>query len=82
MLNYSKIKAVLTSLMLCSALNCHAVAQGAKTSEPILVNGDSNEDLKALLDLLAQTAGTDKLIIMVGRLGSKESLSIISTGVG
>ncbi len=60
--------------MLCSTLNGHALAQGGKTSEPVLVNGDSNEDLKARLDLLAQTAGEDNLIIMIGRLGSKESL--------
>ena len=68
-----KIKATLVALAICFVAVDIAVAQTAKSSEPILVNGDSNEDSKAALDLVAETAGEGKLIIMIARLGNGES---------
>jgi len=51
------------------------VQASAQTAEPkpISANGDNNEDSKAALDFLAQNAGKDKLIILIARLGDKES---------
>lgn len=73
MTNHIRMKAHLITLMICFIVHVHAIAQNPKLSEPILVNGNSNEDSKALLDLLAGTAGKDKSIIMIARLGKKET---------
>lgn len=40
---------------------------------PIIVGAANNETTKANLDLLAESAGTDKLIILISRLGKSES---------
>ena len=73
MMNVVTIKAALIALVICLVAVGHAVAQSIKLSEPILINGDSNEDSKAALDLVAETAGEGKLIIMIARLGNGES---------
>ena len=78
MLTCPKLKVAPAALALCCLLATHAFAQGVGRAEPILVNGNSNEDSKAMLDLLAQAAGGDKLIILVGRLGRRESSSRLS----
>jgi hypothetical protein len=67
------IKTFLAALAICCAAAGHAAAQSTAPSAPVLINGDSNEDSKAGLDLIAQDAGRDKLIIMVARLGRGES---------
>ena len=67
-----RFKASLVALAFCCIIIGHAAAQSTKISEPILVNGDNNEDSKSWLDYLAITAGEDKLIIMIARRGSKE----------
>ncbi len=71
------VKISLAALAVCCAMASHAAAQNAPANVPV-VSGASNEDSKAWLDFLAQTAGQDKLIIMVARLGEGES----SRGLG
>ena len=73
MMSVINIKAAFMALAICFITVGHAMAQTAKSSEPILINGDSNEDSKAALDLVAETAGEGKLIIMIARLGKGES---------
>jgi len=75
-----KIKTFLAALAICCAAAGHTAAQSAAPSAPILINGDSNEDSKAGLDLIAQDAGSDKLIIMVARLGRGESSGGLNWG--
>ncbi|HYW74155.1 MAG TPA: hypothetical protein VE961_24240 [Pyrinomonadaceae bacterium] len=45
-------------------------------SETLLANGANNEDAKATLDLIAERAGRDKLIIMIARQGDGETRTI------
>lgn len=52
--------------------------QSSKNSAPLIFNGNSNEDAKVGLDDVAAAGGTDKLIIMIARLGSKESSRTLS----
>jgi hypothetical protein len=44
----------------------------AQTQKPIMVGAENNETSKANLDLLAEVAGKDKIIIFIGRLGARE----------
>jgi len=48
--------------------------QGTQLSDPVTVNGNNNEATKANLDWIAQSAGEQKLIIVIARLGGKESV--------
>jgi len=73
MLRVFNIRYALIALASCCFLAGQVYAQSLSTSEPNLVNGDNNETTKAELDLLAQEAGGNKLIIMIARLGSGES---------
>jgi hypothetical protein len=52
-----------------------AQAQKAPTG-PIYGSGSDNESAKAILDLIAQDAGADKLIIIVAHNGDRESPNI------
>ncbi len=70
---YFIIKLVFTVVVICTVMAGYVAAQSAEAQKPIVVNGGDNETTKAQLDLLAQTAGNDKLIIMVARLGEGES---------
>ncbi|MGI8653882.1 MAG: hypothetical protein ACR2LC_01540 [Pyrinomonadaceae bacterium] len=74
MASYSYIKIAVAALALCCVVISHSFAQSVAASEPRVANGDSNEDSKTELDLLAQTAGNERLIIAIARLGSGESL--------
>lgn len=69
--NYLIAKVALTIVAICFVAISSA-AQGTN-AEPIVVNGNSNEDSKANLDALAQVAGEEKLIIMIARLSNRES---------
>lgn len=55
----------------CAAPNLGAV-QSSQRPEPIMVDGNNNETVKAELDLLGEKAGKDKLIILITRLGKGE----------
>jgi len=68
-----RLKVILIALAFCCVVAVLATAQSTRLPKPIMANGDSNEDSKALLDLLAESAGQDKPIIMIARLGNKES---------
>ena len=59
-------------LLLLAGTCSHAQTQ----SEPILASGANNEDAKAILDLIAQRASPDKLIIMIARHGDGETHTI------
>ena len=72
MRRYFNIKLALVGLVMCCVPGNHVAAQQAKVSEPIMVNGSNNEITKANLDMLAQAAMSDRLIIAIARLGSGE----------
>jgi hypothetical protein len=55
---------------------CAALSQAQTQTEPFLGDGASNEDSKAILDLIAQRAGNGKLIIMIARHGDREPRGI------
>jgi hypothetical protein len=65
-------KLALLAFIICFGAVFHARAQTTAATEPILANGGNNEDSKAVLDLIAQKAGAEKLIIMVVRHGDRE----------
>ena len=58
-----------------SLLGCmrNVWGQTIDKKHPIVVRAANNETTKANLDLLAESAGTDKLIILISRLGRSES---------
>ncbi len=66
------IKIALLAFMICFSTVLHIRAQNNGPTEPILANGGNNEDSKAVLDLVAQKAGAEKLIILVVHLGDRE----------
>src|SRR5437016_5060380 len=66
-------KLVVTAVVsLCSVISNTSASQSLQRPEPIIVDGSNNETTKAELDLLAQKAGSDKLIILIARPGRKE----------
>lgn len=73
MSHYLHIKLAFTAVAICFVIVGRAAAQSAEAQPPIIVNGSNNETTKAQLDLLAQSAGNDKLIILIARLGKGES---------
>ena len=73
MSRYFNIKVALAFLAICCVAGDCAAAQKTEGSKPIIINGSSNETVKAQLDLLAQTVGDDKLIIAIAHLGNGES---------
>jgi hypothetical protein len=80
MLHHFDSRFILVALTICCVPVNHVAAQQSKTLEPIVVNGSNNEATKAQLDLLAQTAGDDRLIIAIARLGSREVSPKLSRG--
>jgi hypothetical protein len=78
MIRRLNIKPSLIALAACYCLASHIHAQGPARPEPIWVNGDNNETTKTELDLLAQQAGDNQLIITIARLGSAESARRLS----
>jgi len=67
------IATALLALTLCSwATSYSAQEQIDQTSTPKIYNGGSNEDAKTGLDDVAVAAGSDKSIIMIAHLGTKE----------
>jgi hypothetical protein len=54
-------------------LSCVLLAHAQTQTEPILGDGANNEDSKSILDLIAQRAGDEKLVIMIARHGDGES---------
>jgi hypothetical protein len=46
--------------------------QSRNIKKPFVVGAENNESAKASLDLLAETAGRDKLIILIAKLGTFE----------
>jgi len=58
----------------CVVMSPAALAQSERGSVPITVKGSSNEDSKAALALLAQTINEDEFVILIARLGSRESV--------
>lgn len=75
MLRNLAIKVVVTTIVFCSTAVSHSALQYQRTKPlpPAIYNGNSNEDAKLGLDDTAATAGENKLIIMIARLGNKES---------
>ena len=53
-------------------------AQTMKPEKPLVVGAENNESSKASLDLLAERAGKDKLIVFVARLGTLETSQSLS----
>ena len=72
------IRVALLVLLICFVAVSLTFSQSV-VPEPRMVNGRSNEDAKAGLDLLAQTAGASKLIILIARRGRKESSRSVSS---
>jgi hypothetical protein len=60
------------AVVLCCAISQVNALQVPQRPEPIIVYGSNNETTKAELDLLAEKAGKDKLIILIARLGRRE----------
>jgi hypothetical protein len=52
--------------------------QTIKPEKPFVVGAENNESSKASLDLLAERAGKDKLIVFVARLGKLETSQSLS----
>ncbi|MCA1594702.1 MAG: hypothetical protein LC754_19145 [Acidobacteria bacterium] len=73
MLRSLQIRIALLFLLSCCSAVSHTFAQSVVATEPRMVNGGNNESSKAELDLLAQAASPDKLIILIARRGSRES---------
>src|SRR4051794_4943783 len=71
------IRLVALFALLCLGIAPQAFPQSPKRPEPIMVNAGQNDDSKAQLDLLAQTAGNSKLIILIHRLGNGESQPVV-----
>jgi hypothetical protein len=61
-----------TAVLVCCATSNIGSPQMLQRPDPIIVDGSNNETTKAELDLLAEKAGTDRLIILIARLGRKE----------
>lgn len=61
-----------TTVVFCCAPLSVGAAQIPQRREPIIVDGGNNETSKAELDLLAERAAKDKLIILIARLGRAE----------
>lgn len=57
------------ALLCILTFNVPAVPQ---TQKPLMVGAENNETSKANLDLIAEVAGKDKVIIFIGRLGTRE----------
>jgi hypothetical protein len=64
-------KLALVSLVWCLSSNS-GLAQEPDHSKPIMATASSNEDAKAVLDLVAERAGKDELIFLIIRLGNGE----------
>jgi len=67
----SKLAVVSAVVVCCAILHVNAL-QVTQRPEPSIVYGSNNETTKAELDLLAEKAGKDKLIILIARLGRRE----------
>jgi hypothetical protein len=52
--------------------------QTIKPEKPFVVGAENNESSKASLDLLAERAGKDKLIVFIARLGMRETSQSLS----
>ena len=52
--------------------------QSSNLEKPFIVGAENNETSKAKLDLLAETAGKDKLIFLIARLGTFEQSRTLS----
>jgi hypothetical protein len=74
----SYIRIALSGLTLFCSLSSPALAQTGQSSKPTMADGSNNESAKANLDWVAQSAGEDKLIIVIARLGLKESKTRVS----
>ena len=76
MLRHMKLILITVALTACCpALSYHVSAQNKQISEPYVVTGvdcNDEEHVKSLLDHAAITAGGDKTIIIIARLGSGE----------
>lgn len=73
MLHGLNMKSLLTAVAMCLVIVGQAAAQSVKAQQPIIVDGSNSETTKSELDLLAQTAGNNDVIILVARLSDKES---------
>lgn len=62
----------------CLALAITSFGQTTKPAKPFLVGAENNESSKAGLDLLAERAGKDKLVIFIARLGKLENSQSLS----
>jgi len=63
---------VLGALLVCCAASNLGAVQNGRRPEPIMVDGNNNQTTKAELDLLAEKAAKNKLIILIARLGNSE----------
>jgi hypothetical protein len=66
--------AVIVLLFCWMSANYSVRAQRPEESKPVVVNGNSNEDSKAALALLAQTVEQDEFVILIARTGNGESV--------
>ena len=69
-------RSFLRTISLVVVFSCVVLAHAQTQTEPILGDGANNEDSKAILDLIAQRAGNEKLIILIARDGDGEPRKI------
>lgn len=68
----ANIRLTFIALVICCVMTGYATAHCSEVSEPRIINGSNYESTIAELDLIAQTVGEDKLIIMIARVGNRE----------
>lgn len=66
------IKSIFIALVILCAMADHPTALCAEASQPRIINGGNYESTIAELDLIAQTVGEAKVIIMIARVGNRE----------
>jgi hypothetical protein len=73
------LRLVIVAIAICCLMLSNVTAQSTQSSKPIIVGGDSGIDgyncdiTKSDFDLIAHTAGEDKSIIAIARLGKGEA---------
>jgi hypothetical protein len=72
------IRIALAGITLFCSLLSPPISQKGQSSKLIMADGNNNETAKANLDWVAQSAGEAKLIIVIARLGLKESKTRVS----
>jgi hypothetical protein len=70
--DFLRFTLLFATLVGCCPNSSLGTPQNVQRQEPIIVDGTNNETTKAELDLLAQRAGKEKLIILIARLGKAE----------